>query len=80
MNSIVNMTSENPTWSTPDEVNSGMSGTSAYAHVASSDGVNVFVLWGQASPRDPQLGTHMFLTAGTVEACGATPSTSVTIQ
>ena len=28
-------------------LNSGMSGTTVTGHVASSDGVNVFVLWGQ---------------------------------
>ena len=47
MTSATGVTTENPTWSTPVEVNSGMSGTSCYGHVASSDGVNVFVLWGQ---------------------------------
>ncbi len=47
MTSTTNASSENPNWSTPVEVNSGMSGTSSYGHVASSDGENVFVLWGQ---------------------------------
>lgn len=41
------ITSESPTWSTPVELNSGMKGTSAYGHIFTSDGVNVFVLWGQ---------------------------------
>jgi hypothetical protein len=47
MSSTTNVTTNNPTWSTPVEVNSGMKGTSSYGHVASSDGDNVFVLWGQ---------------------------------
>jgi hypothetical protein len=47
MTSVTGVTTEDPTWSTPVEVNSGMKGTSSYGHVATSDGVNVFVLWGQ---------------------------------
>jgi hypothetical protein len=47
MTSATGVTTESPKWSTPVEVNSGMSGTSSYGHVASSDGVNVYVLWGQ---------------------------------
>ena len=47
MTSATNVTTESPTWSKPVEVNNGLSGTSSYGHVASSDGANVFVLWGQ---------------------------------
>ncbi len=47
LTSAINVNTENPAWSTPVEVNSGMTGTSSYGHVTSSDGVNVFVLWGQ---------------------------------
>jgi hypothetical protein len=47
MTSTTNVTSNNPSWSKPVEVNGGMNGISSYGHVASSDGVNVFVLWGQ---------------------------------
>ncbi len=32
---------------TPYEVNTGMKGTSAFGHIFTSDGVNVWVMWGQ---------------------------------
>jgi hypothetical protein len=35
------------TWSKPFEVNSGMKGTSAFGHIFTSDGTNVWVMWGQ---------------------------------
>jgi hypothetical protein len=35
------------TWSKPFEVNSGLKGTSAYGHIFTSDGSNVWVIWGQ---------------------------------
>jgi hypothetical protein len=34
-------------WSTPVEVNSALKGTSAFPHIFSSDGINVWVMWGQ---------------------------------
>lgn len=34
-------------WSTPVKVPSQASGTSAYAHISTSDGTNVWVMWGQ---------------------------------
>jgi hypothetical protein len=34
-------------WTAPVQVNTGLTGTSAYAHIFSSDGSNVWVLWGQ---------------------------------
>ncbi len=45
--SATGVSTESPAWSTPAEVNSGMKGTSSFGHVASSDGINVYVMWGQ---------------------------------
>ncbi len=43
-----NVNSESPTWSTPYQINSGLSTkTAAYGHLFTSDGVNIFLLWGQ---------------------------------
>jgi len=44
--SATNVNSENPTWSTPHLV-SPTKQTSSFAHIFTSDGINVFVVWGQ---------------------------------
>jgi len=44
--SATGVSSENPAWSTPQLV-SPTALTSSYAHIITSDGVNIFVLWGQ---------------------------------
>jgi hypothetical protein len=44
---VSSTTNNGSSWSTPYEVNSGMKGTSAFGHIFTSDGVNVWVMWGQ---------------------------------
>jgi len=44
--SAINVNSENPTWNTPHLL-SATGRTSSFGHIFTSDGVNVFVLWGQ---------------------------------
>ncbi len=47
--SATNVASNSPTWSTPVEANAALSTRgAAYGHLFTSDGVNVFLLWGQA--------------------------------
>jgi len=40
-------TNDGSSWTKPVQVNPGMKGTSAFAHVFTSDGSNVWVMWGQ---------------------------------
>lgn len=40
-------TNSGGSWTTPVEVNSGLSGTSAFPHLFTSDGTNIWVMWGQ---------------------------------
>ncbi len=44
---MTSTTNNGGSWTTPVQVNTGLKGTSAYAHTFSSDGVNVWVMWGQ---------------------------------
>lgn len=39
--------SNGSSWSSPVQVNVGLKGTSSFAHIFTSDGVNVWVIWGQ---------------------------------
>ena len=44
------VSSKTPSWSTPLKVNSALSTRGAsYGHLFTSDGVNVFLMWGQAA-------------------------------
>jgi len=44
---VSSTTNNGSSWSAPYQVNKGMTGTSAFGHVFTSDGVNVWVMWGQ---------------------------------
>lgn len=44
---VISTFNSGATWSAPQQVNTGMSGTSAYGHVFTSDGKNIWVMWGQ---------------------------------
>jgi len=44
---MTSTTNSGSSWSTPVKVPSQKSGTSAYAHIFTSDGSNVWVMWGQ---------------------------------
>jgi len=44
---VTSTTDNGSSWSAPQQVNTGLTGTSAYAHIFTSDGTNVWVLWGQ---------------------------------
>ena len=44
---LTTTTNGGSSWSTPGKVPSQASGTSAYAHIFTSDGTNIWVMWGQ---------------------------------
>lgn len=44
---VTSTTNNGGSWTTPIEVNTGLKGTSAFGHIFTSDGVNVWVMWGQ---------------------------------
>lgn len=44
---LTTTTNSGSSWSTPVQVPSQAKGTSAYAHIFTSDGTNIWVLWGQ---------------------------------
>lgn len=44
---VSDTTNNGSSWSAPYEINSGMKGTSAFGHIFTSDGQNVWVMWGQ---------------------------------
>lgn len=44
---VSSATSSGGNWSTPVEVNSALKGTSAFPHIFTSDGTNIWVMWGQ---------------------------------
>lgn len=44
---VTSTTNNGSSWSAPVQINTGMTGTSAYGHIFTSDGTNVWVLWGQ---------------------------------
>lgn len=46
---VTSTTTDGASWTAPVEVNIGLKGTSAYAHIFTSDGNDVWVLWGQAT-------------------------------
>ena len=44
---MMSTTTGGSSWSTPVQVPSQAKGTSAYAHIFTSDGTNIWVMWGQ---------------------------------
>jgi hypothetical protein len=44
---VTSTTNNGSSWSKPVQVNAGMKGTSAFGHIFTSDGTNVWVMWGQ---------------------------------
>jgi hypothetical protein len=61
VSSATGVSSESPSWSAPLEVDSALSTSFAsYGHLFTSDGVNVFLLWGQAAGSSSV--THAYIT------------------